>query len=47
MEVITKAAAATEIKADCVAVGVYADGELTPAARAIDTAAKGALRRRP
>jgi len=44
MEVITKAAAATEIKADCVAVGVYADGELTPAARAIDTAAKGALR---
>jgi leucyl aminopeptidase len=44
MEVITKAAAATEIKADCVAVGVYADGELTPAARAIDVAAKGALR---
>jgi len=44
MEVITKTAAATEIKADCVAVGVYADGELTPAARAIDTAAKGALR---
>jgi leucyl aminopeptidase len=44
MEVITKAAPATEIKADCVAVGVYADGELTAAAKAVDGASKGALR---
>jgi leucyl aminopeptidase len=44
MDFSTKLASAETAKADCVAVGIYADGELTPAARRIDLATKGALR---
>jgi leucyl aminopeptidase len=44
MDFITKVGAADSVKADCVAVGVYADGELTAAARHIDAASKGAVR---
>jgi len=44
MDFITKVGAADSVKADCVAVGVYADGELTAAARRIDAASKGAVR---
>jgi leucyl aminopeptidase len=44
MEFITKVAAAEAAKADCVAVGVFAEGEMTPAARQIDAAAGGAIR---
>ena len=44
MEFITKVGAADTVKADCVAVGVYTDGELTASARRIDTASKGAVR---
>jgi leucyl aminopeptidase len=35
---------AETVKADCIAVGVYAGGELTAPARALDAASKGALR---
>ena len=44
MDISTKLASAETAKVDCVAVGVYADGELTPAARRIDLASKGAVR---
>jgi leucyl aminopeptidase len=44
MDFSTKLASAETAKADCVAVGIYADGELTPAARRIDLATKGAVR---
>jgi leucyl aminopeptidase len=44
MEFITRLATAEAIKTDCVAVGVYDGGELTPSARRIDAASKGALR---
>jgi len=44
MDFITRVATAEAVKADCVAVGVFADGELTAQARALDAAAKGALR---
>jgi leucyl aminopeptidase len=44
MDFSTKLASAETAKADCVAVGIYADGELTPAARRIDLASKGAVR---
>lgn len=44
MDFSTKLASAETAKADCVAVGIYADGDLTPAARRIDLASKGALR---
>jgi leucyl aminopeptidase len=44
MEFITKVGAADAFKADCVAVGVFTDGELTAAARRIDAAARGAVR---
>jgi len=44
MEFITKVAAPEAVKTDCVAVGVYSDGSLAPAARRLDTAAKGALK---
>jgi leucyl aminopeptidase len=44
MDFSTRTAAAEAVKADCVAVGVFAGGELTAQARAIDTAAQGALR---
>jgi leucyl aminopeptidase len=44
MEFITKVGAADSVKADCIAVGVHADGELTASAKRIDAASKGALR---
>jgi leucyl aminopeptidase len=44
MDFITKVGAADAVKADCVAVGVHADGELTASARRVDAASKGALR---
>jgi leucyl aminopeptidase len=44
MDFITKVGAAETVKTDCVAVGVHTDGELTAAARRIDTASKGAVR---
>jgi len=39
-----KVSPAAATKADCLAVGVYADGTLTPAARAVDAASRGAVR---
>jgi leucyl aminopeptidase len=44
MQFTTSTAAADAVKADCVAVGVFAEGELSTQARAVDAAAKGALR---
>ncbi|MCS6945470.1 MAG: leucyl aminopeptidase [Sutterellaceae bacterium] len=44
MDFITKVGSADTCKADCVAVGVYADGELTPAAQRIDARSGGAVR---
>ena len=44
MDFSTRVAAAEAVKADCIAVGVFADGELTAPARALDAATKGALR---
>ncbi|MCA3217631.1 MAG: leucyl aminopeptidase [Burkholderiales bacterium] len=44
MEFITKVAAGDAIKADCVTVGVFADGEMTPSAKAIDAASKGVIK---
>ena len=44
MEFSTRTTTPETIKADCVAVGVFEDGELTAQARALDAAAKGALR---
>ncbi|GAB4471675.1 MAG: leucyl aminopeptidase [Burkholderiaceae bacterium] len=44
MDFNTKLASAETVRADCVAVGIYADGTLTPAARRIDLATKGAVR---
>ncbi|HYS15220.1 MAG TPA: leucyl aminopeptidase [Burkholderiaceae bacterium] len=44
MDFITKVGAADSVKADCVAVGVYADGELTASARRVDAATKGEVR---
>jgi len=44
MEFSTTTARAEAVKADAIAVGVFADGELTPSARAIDKAARGALK---
>jgi leucyl aminopeptidase len=44
MDFSTRTAAADAVKADCVAVGVFADGELSAQARAVDAASKGALR---
>ncbi len=44
MDFITRVAAPEAVKADCIAVGIYADGELTAQARSLDAAAKGALR---
>ncbi len=44
MEFSTTTARADAVKADAIAVGVFADGELTPSARAIDKAARGALK---
>jgi leucyl aminopeptidase len=44
MDFSTRTAAAEAVRADCVAVGVFADGELSAQARAVDAASKGALR---
>ena len=44
MDFSTRTAAADAVKADCVAVGVFAEGELSAQARAVDAASKGALR---
>jgi leucyl aminopeptidase len=44
MDFVTRIAPAAAVKADCIAVGVYAGGELTTQARALDASAKGALR---
>jgi leucyl aminopeptidase len=43
MDFITQVAAPQAAAADCLAVGVYADGTLTAAARKIDALSKGAL----
>jgi leucyl aminopeptidase len=44
MEFSTTTARAEGVKADAIAVGVFADGELTPSARAIDKASRGAVK---
>jgi leucyl aminopeptidase len=44
MEFSTTTARAEAVKADAIAVGVFADGELTPSARAIDKASRGAVK---
>ncbi len=44
MEFSTATAQAPAVRADAIAVGVFADGELTPAARALDKASHGALK---
>jgi len=44
MEFSTTTARAEAVKADAVAVGVFADGELTPSARAVDKASQGAVK---
>ncbi len=44
MDFITRIAAAEAAKADCIAVGIFAGGELTAPARALDAASKGAVR---
>jgi leucyl aminopeptidase len=43
MDFITRVAAPQSAAVDCVAVGIYADGSLTPAAKKIDQASKGAV----
>ncbi len=44
MEFSTTTAHAEAVKADAVAVGVFADGELTASARALDKASQGAIK---
>ena len=44
MEFSTTTARAEAVKADAIAVGVFADGELTPSARVLDKAASGAVK---
>jgi leucyl aminopeptidase len=44
MEFSTTTARAEAVKADAVAVGIFADGELTASARALDKAARGAIK---
>jgi leucyl aminopeptidase len=44
MEFSTTTSHAEAVKADAVAVGVFADGELTASARALDKAARGAVK---
>jgi leucyl aminopeptidase len=44
MEFNTTTVRAEAVKADAVAVGIFADGDLTPSARAIDKAARGAVK---
>jgi len=43
MEFNTRAGAPESVKTDCIAVGIFSDGTLTPAAKRIDGAAKGAV----
>jgi leucyl aminopeptidase len=44
MEFSTTTARADKVKADAIAVGVFADGELTASARALDKASRGAVK---
>jgi leucyl aminopeptidase len=44
MDFSTTTARAEAVKADAIAVGMHADGELTPGARAIDKASRGAVK---
>ena len=44
MEFSTATAPAEAVKADAIAVGIFADGTLTPAARALDKASHGAVK---
>ena len=44
MEFITKVASPEAVKTDAIAVGIYSDGSLSAAARAIDAASGGALK---
>ncbi len=44
MEFITKVAAPEAVRSDCLAIGLFADGTLTPAAKRIDAASKGAIK---
>jgi leucyl aminopeptidase len=44
MEFIIRAATPQAVAVDCLAVGVYADGALTPSAGKLDAASKGALK---
>lgn len=44
MEFITAVGRADTIKTDAIVVGVHADGELTPTAKALDSASKGAIK---
>jgi len=44
MEFITKVAAPETIRCDCLAVGVFSDGTLSPSARRLDAASKGAIK---
>ncbi|MGH6611702.1 MAG: leucyl aminopeptidase [Burkholderiaceae bacterium] len=44
MEFITAVGRPDAIKADAIVVGVHADGELTPAAKALDSASGGAIK---
>jgi leucyl aminopeptidase len=44
MEFSTRVARPEAIKVDAIAAGVFADGELTPTARALDAASRGALK---
>lgn len=44
MDFITRVTAVDSVKTDCVAVGIFEGGELSAAARRVDSACKGALR---
>jgi leucyl aminopeptidase len=44
MEFSTTTVHAEAVKADAIAVGVFSDGEMTPSARAVDKAARGAVK---
>ncbi len=44
MDFSTRVAAVEAVKADCIAVGMFAGGEMTEQARALDSACQGALR---
>ena len=44
MEFITAVGRPEAIKTDAIVVGVHADGELTPTAKVLDGASKGAIK---